>query len=228
MLLRNIKKENACVENQTLLQLEEAKGSVGIVDGEGFINLNAILSPAEQTVFFEQFCENEKLNTKHLREVYQKEKYKAKHIEMLLITALALIGAGFFIAPLLVVSPIILPIFPVLLVGFAIIALTKFYFNLRLNPIETNRRQAETFLHDVRDSNRNEVDINAVVNGQTQELRTTNELTKELNTKIVTLAENVDMLAKTTYRFFGSKPKPIPEDAANEFHDKERTSDLQP
>lgn len=220
MRLNHIREVDVCDANKTLLQIKAAEGLVGIVDGEGFINLNALPSPAEQTVFFEQFCENEKLNTQHLRGVYQKEKYKAKHIEMLLITALALIGAGFFIAPLFVVSPIILPIIPVLLAGLAIIALTKFYFNLRLNPIEADMRQAESFLHDVRDSNRNEVDINALVNGQTQNIEVTR-----------VLSEKVDMLAENTQRFFANNPnnlKPIPDDAANEFHDKERTSDFKP
>lgn len=226
--LNNIKVTDVCEANKNLLR-EKEEAIVGLVDGEGFINLNVLTSAEEKVAFFEQFYDNEKLNTQHIIEVYQKEKYKADHIIMLLITALGLIGTGFFIAPLLVVSPIILPIIPVLLAGVSIIALTKLYLNIRLNSLETSKLQAEVFLEKIsesRGSNENEVDINRANIDQTQVIQTIREATLEVTRA---LSEKVDTLEKNTQSFFKNTvlaSKPIHDDAANQFHNREGASSL--
>lgn len=92
-----------------------------------------------------QLIENEKSHAKDSKENYQKGKHKAKHINMLLISALALLGGGFTLAPLFIVSPIVIPIIPVLLFGIAIIAITKFFLNVKINRLEIKSVDAANF-----------------------------------------------------------------------------------
>lgn len=210
-----------CGENRDLLREKEREGVVGLVDDAGIIHINALPSEEEQMVFFDRFCENEKLNTQHIKEVFQKEKYRAEHIITFLITAVALIVAGYSFAPLFIASAII----PVLLVGVAIIALTKFYLNLRLNSLETNRLQSEAFIDKImtsKGSNGNESDINSEINGQTQEIKATIKAATNEATRV--LSEKIEMLSKNTQSFFSTFSKPSPEDPANAFHHSERAS----
>ncbi|TLY47580.1 MAG: hypothetical protein E6K54_04060 [Gammaproteobacteria bacterium] len=214
-----------CGENRDLLREKEREGVVGLVDDAGIIHINALPSSEEQMVFIDQFCENEKLNTQHIKEVFQKEKYRAEHIIMFLIIALALIVAGYSFAPLFIASAIILPIIPVLLAGVAIIALTKFYLNLRLNSLETNKLQSKAFLDKImtsKGSNMDESDINSENNGQTQEIKATIKAATDEATRV--LSEKIEILSKNTQSFFSTFSKPSPEDPVNAFHHSERAS----
>lgn len=92
-----------------------------------------------------QLIKNEKSHAEASEENFQKGKYKAKHINMLLISALALLGGGFTLAPLFIVSPIVIPIIPVLLFGIAIIAITKFFLNIKINRLEIKSVDAANF-----------------------------------------------------------------------------------
>jgi hypothetical protein len=78
------------------------------------------------------------VNTPYAKK-YQKEKAKAKYIILFLSAAVALLGAGFALAPLFIASTIILPVLPVLLFGFAIIAITKFCLNIKIKHQESVR-----------------------------------------------------------------------------------------
>lgn len=172
---------------------------------EEFINLSAIPSPEDRKVFFEQFCENEKLNAQHSKKIYQKEKYKAKYTELLLIAALTLVSAGYLLASLFIASCVILPIIPVFLAGVAIIALTKLYFNIQLNVLETNKSQAQAILDKImvdEGSNEDEANINGAVNHSTQEIKetiqqATSEVTRDLSQKVDKLADNYQRFFST-------------------------------
>ena len=218
MLLNDIKKTEVCDENKVLLD-EQKKTVSGILDEEGFIYLSAIPSPEEQTAFFDHFYENERLHTQQIKGIYQKEKYKAKHIIMFLIAGLTLIGTGFFIAPLFLLTPIILPIASILLLsGVAIIALTKIYLNMRLNSLETCKLKAEAFLDKVvasKVSNDNEVGINDDVHGEIQELKET------IQQATRTLSEQADRFAENTQKFFSTHPK-APDEGSGTFLEKEQ------
>lgn len=222
MLLNDVKKIDVCDENKVLLD-EQKKTVAGILDEDEFINLRAIPSVGDQKVFFDKFCENEKLNAEHCKRAYLKEKYKAKHIIMFLIAGLTLIGTGFFIAPLLVVIPIILPIASILLLsGVAIIALTKIYLNMRLNSLETCKLKAESFLDKVVASkgiNENEVYSNDVVHNEIQDLkRTIQQVTCEITN---VLSEKVDTLAENTQSFFTTHTK-TSDESSGTFLEKEQ------
>lgn len=203
MLLDDVKKTEVCAANKILL--DECKKTVAeIMNEEEFINLSAIPSREDRKVFFEQFCENEKLNAQHSKKIYQKEKYKAKYTELLLIAALTLVSAGYLLASLFIASYVILPIIPVFLAGVAIIALTKLYFNIRLNALETNKSQAQAILDKImvdEGSNEDEANINGAANHSTKEIKETIQQASELTRD---LSQKVDKLADNYQRFFST------------------------
>ena len=220
MLLNNIREVDICDANKNLVRFHAERTS-GVVDEEGFINLSVLQSPQDQTTFLDQFCENERLHTQQIKGICKKEKYKANYIIMFLIAGLTLVGTGFFIAPLLIVNPIILPIASILLLsGVAIIALTKLYLNTRLYFLETRKLQAEAFFDKVvasKVSNENDVGIYDVIQKEIQELKTTNEVMNSLSTKM-------DTFLTTNQGFFASHSKF--DDETKKFDDNEKNSDL--
>lgn len=200
-MLLDVKRTEVCAANKILLD-EQKKTVAEIINEEEFINLSAIPSPEDRKVFFEQFCENEKLNAQHTKKIYQKEKYKAKYTELLLIATLTLVSAGYLLASLFIASYVILPIIPVFLAGVAIIALTKLYFDIRLNALETNKSQAKAILDKImvdEGSNEDEANINGAVNDPTQVIKETiHQATSDLSQKVDKLADNYQRL----YSFF--------------------------
>lgn len=218
--LINVREADVCEANKSLL---ERYAPTQLVNADGYIEVNRINNIEQRKDFLEQFYENETSNTQYIKGSYQKQKYKSKHTIKLLIATLALIGAGYLLVPLFITSSIILPIIPVLLAGIAIIALTEFYFNRRLNTLESNKLQAEAFLDKImvnKGSNEKEANINRAVNDSTQEIKETiQQATREV-TKI--LSEKVDTFSENTQRFFSTFPTTSHENP-DVFHENEKT-----
>jgi predicted HTH transcriptional regulator len=129
--------ETLCDSNKTYLRDRNLIADEHGSDIEFNEHPNAIIN---------QLIENEKFTKKGCEERYQKEKNKVKYIIQFLTAALIFLGAGFALAPLLIVSPIALPILPFLLVGFGIIAITKFILSIKINHQETSVRNAKNVL----------------------------------------------------------------------------------
>jgi F0F1-type ATP synthase assembly protein I len=178
-VLSNINAQILCGSNQALLRNQ------GLVDLNGLINLNR-LNPEDQKNLVSQLIENEKSNAEGREEIYQKAKYKADHIMTLLISALALLGVGFTLAPLFIVSPLILPVLPVLLFGVAIVAITKFFLNIKINQLETNVKQTTNASNQLKESKEEmagnlEEGIIRTVNHGIQEIKIATAVVSEKN-----------------------------------------------
>ncbi|WP_342219804.1 hypothetical protein [Rickettsiella endosymbiont of Miltochrista miniata] len=217
--LSNINVQKFCDANQALLRDQR------LVEPNHFINLIR-LNPEEQKNLVNQLIENEKSNVEASEENYQKGKHKAKHINMLLISALALLVAGFTLAPLFVASPIVIPILPVLLFGVAIIAITKFFLNIKNNRLEVNAIQADKVLNQLKECK--EVDGNVeeeVIRAFNNAIRNINSQTEVVGEKIKALEESSSQKFSQLLDMFGkfrpSSPTPI-DASANEVHILER------
>lgn len=166
-------------------------------------NLDIVLADNSNRTI-SQLIVNEKLNK-------QKQNFKSEYITQAMSIALMLLAGGFTLASFFVASVIVLPVLPILLLGFGIIAITKFIFNFKINNIEAN--------------------TNEVINGLNQlEMGTNAEsraVTFEIGEQIGSLSEKIDILsANFTQSLFkpGIPPKSNPDssiDPANEFLNKE-------
>lgn len=158
---------------------------------------------------------------------YVEEKNKAKHINMLLISALALLGAGFTLASFFIVSPIIIPIYPVLLFGVAIVAITKFFLDLKSNRLGTEAKHAAKVLEQLKKYERvngNGEEITNALNNQIQEIK---NITMNVYEKIGELKQDTTQSFSQLMQQTGLFPSaiPIPQaDPANEFHNQEARS----
>lgn len=172
-----------------------------------------------------QLIRNEKDNVGAYDTKYQKEKNKAKYIILFLGAAVALLGAGFALAPFFIVTTIVLPILPVLLIGFAIIGITKLFLNMKVNHLEASVTQASNVLGQLKD-----IDMNAgreMVGFLKDEIQNT---TTEVLNRIGKLEEqatqnNSQLLAKLGTFSTAAIPIPIAHtDPANDDRDRERTA----
>ncbi len=218
--LSNINVRKFCDANQALLRDQE------LVDPNHFINLIG-LNPEEQKNLVNQLIENEKSNVEASEENYQKGKYKAKHINMLLTSAWALLGAGFTLAPLFIVSPIVIPIVPVLLFGVAIIAITKFFLNIKNNRLGIEAKQAANILNHLKDCKEVDGSGEEVINAFNNEIQEIKNVTTAVSDKIDALEERNSQKFSQLLDMFGkfrpSSPIPI-NVSANEVHNIERAS----
>ncbi|WP_342147662.1 hypothetical protein [Rickettsiella endosymbiont of Aleochara curtula] len=214
--------EDLCESNQNFLREE------GLVDnGENIVGLER-RAPEAQRRIINQLIESEKLNEKVTGENYIKEKYKGKHIILLLVLALALLGVGFTLAPLLIVSTITIPILPVLLFGIAIVAITKFFLNIKNNRLETKLKDAANILNKLKEYKTIETIDEEVIRTFNHKMHEIKNLTEQVVEEISALEKN------TSHNFsqllnraglFTATPIPIsPADPANEFHNQEARS----
>lgn len=213
--------EDLCESNQNFLRGE------GLVDnGENIVGLERRAPEAQRRI--NQLIENEKLNAEIRGENYVKEKYKGKHIILLLVSALALLGVGFTLAPLLIVSTITVPILPVLLFGVAIIAITKFFLNIKNNRLETEVKDAAKILNKLKKYKTIETVDEEVIRTFNHKMHEIKNLTEQVVEEISALEKN------TSHNFsqllnraglFTATPIPISHaDPANEFHNQEARS----
>lgn len=121
----------------------------GLVNDESDINLG------EDPHHIKQLIKNEKDRVEVCDKHYQKEKNKAKYIILSLGAAVALFGAGFALAPLFIVTTIVLPILPVLLLGFAIIGITKLFLNMKINHVKADLDQTSSALSQLEEIDKN-------------------------------------------------------------------------
>jgi hypothetical protein len=218
--------EGLCESNQIFL------GERGLIDvNREDVNLGR-LNPEEQKNILNQLKENEKINAQSTEANYQKGKYQAKHIILLLTTALALLGAGFVLAPLLITSSLILPIVPFLLFSVAFVAFTNFCLNIKTSRLGNEANHAANIL--------NQLEECKAVGGNAGEemISTSNNVIRHINSQTETVREKIGELEeKTTYNFSlvmtklgmfpPTTPIPIPVNesaSANELHNMGRVS----
>lgn len=183
----------------------------------------------DQNQIITKLIKQEKDNFEACDEKYQKEKNKAKYITLLLSVAVVLLGAGFALAPLFIVSTIVIPVLPVLLIGFAIVGITKLFLNLQVNRFKFNATHASSTLEQLKD-----VALNA---GQ-EIISNFNHTIQEIKNTTMTVSKKIDVLAENntyglsqlmtklgTFPISTTPSIPIPlDDSANGFHDQERAS----
>ncbi len=151
-----------------------------------------------------QLIRNEEDNVKACSEKYQKEKNKTKYTILVLGVIVALIGAGFGLAPLFIVTTIALPILSVLLLGFAIKEITELSLNMKVNRHEAGLEQTISALNQLR-----EIDKNFRRESVNQAIQEIKNETLEMHGKIDTLGEkNTYILTKLG--MFSAVPTPIP------------------
>lgn len=219
-VLNNINPQELCDVNQAFLAERE------LVDHRGYINLLE-QNLEEQKNIVDELIRNEVYNAKASEENFKKVKHKSSHIILLLISALALIVAGFVLAPFFIASSMIMPIVPILLFGVAIIAITKFFLDLKSNRLGTEAKHAANVLEQLKKYERvngNGEEITNALNNQIQEIK---NITMNVYEKIGELKQHTtqsfSQLMQQTGLF--SSAIPIPQvDPANEFHTKEAMS----
>lgn len=219
--------EGLCESNQIFL------GERGLIDvNREDVNLGR-LNPEEQKNILNQLKENEKLNAQSTEANYQKGKYQAKHIILLLITALALLGAGFTLAPLIVLNPITLPIVPFLLFSVAFVAFTNFCLNIKTNRLGNEANHAANILNQLEEckvAGNVEEEVISAFNDTIQEVR---NVTEVMSGKIDELAEktthNFSILTTKLGLFSPTTPIPIPvSESANELHSMDNMGRVSP
>ncbi|MFZ0218652.1 MAG: hypothetical protein WAL30_00375 [Candidatus Aquirickettsiella sp.] len=218
-VLNNINTQLLCVESRNLLTEKE------LIDEDGQLVNFDTLSLQEQNEVVQLIVENETSNTTFTKENYKKEKDRAKYIILLLGAAISLLGAGFALAPLFIVSTIVLPVLPVLLLGFAIIGITKLFLNLKINHLKASVSQATNTLDQLK-----EVDVNTereIINHTLQkiekEIIAVHSRVNILDEKGLETVQNTSqILAKIGT--FSAAPISVQhiEQPANEFHNRER------
>jgi hypothetical protein len=189
--------------------------------GQGLVpantNLDVVL-PDNSNQIISQLIINEKLNK-------QKQSFKSEYVTQTMSIALMLLAGGFTLASFFIASAIVLPILPVLLLGFGVIAVIKFILSFKVNCLEVNTNEIVNSL------SRLEVDANAeesarnIVGNEIRELR---EITITLGEQTGNLSEKIDVLSGNITQnlfklgMFSSKPNPdLSADSANEFLNEE-------
>ncbi|MEN9450300.1 MAG: hypothetical protein RJA83_914 [Pseudomonadota bacterium] len=211
-----------CESNQILL------AERGLVDDNGHIRDWERLSLEQQRQIINQLIENENFNVEGIKKNYLKQKHKAKHIISILILALALLGVGFTLAPLFIVSAITVPILPVLLSAVAIVAITKIFLNIKNNRPEKNVNDSTNVLNQLKECKL----VDATVDDQM--VRTFNEILEIKNITEHVIGEIAELKESNLSNYsqiiaklgmFPTVPIPIPQtDPANEFHNQEARS----
>lgn len=207
--------EDLCESNQIFLRDENLVDS-----NENITDLNGLI-PERRSRVKNQLIENEEFNKKASEENYLKGNYKAKLINLLLSTALALLGVGLALAAFFIASSIGVYILPALLMGFVIVGITEIFFAKRNNNLETEAKQADNILNQLKQSK--EIDGNGedLINGLNNEIQEIKNVTVAVNEKIDELGEKI---TRNLSRLF-TVPIPIPHsDPANELHNLEARS----
>lgn len=177
------------------------------------IDLNRLDDPEQ---IMNQLIRNEKDIVEACNKQFQKEKNKAKYTILFLSAAVAALGAGFALAPLFIVSTIVVPVLPVLLIGFAIVGITKLLLSLKVNRLKANSTQAINTLDQLI-----EVDKN-----MGQEIKST--FNRTIGEKIEAITEmNSQKFSQILVKLGAFKTDPIPipvNESANEMHNTARAS----
>jgi hypothetical protein len=212
--------EKLCDSNKAYLRNQNL-----FIDEEG-----SDIDLGEDHHLINQLIINEKARVQACDKQFQNEKNKVKYTILFMSAAIASLGAGFALAPLFIVSTIVLPVLPVLLIGFAIVGITKLFLNLRVNRLNAHATQAINILDQLKEVDKNAGrEIVSTFNNGIQEIKNITEA----------VSEKIDELeAKTTHNFsqlltkagmFSTAPIPIPNaDPANELHNTARASSPTP
>lgn len=208
-ILSHININKFCNTNQILLRQRE------FVDQNQYMNLEKV-NVQDQKDLINELLVNEKDNIEGIVEIYRKEKNKVEYILQSMTVAVIFLGAGFALAQLFIASTVILPpIFPLLLVGFAIIAATKLILCIKTNSLEADKNHAVNILNQLREIDESD--------GQ-ESIRTLSRVVKDFNETIGVLKEknvnNSSQIMAKLGTFQGSKPIPVPV-PENKFHTEE-------
>ncbi len=101
---------------------------------------------ADQNPVINELIKNEAIIAKISQHKYQKEKNKAKYIIPLMTAVLILVGVALALTTFFITSSAVLPIFPILLLGFGIIEIVKVFLNIKINHHEISDRNAKNIL----------------------------------------------------------------------------------
>ena len=182
-------------------------------------NLSIDLGDSSNQII-DQLIENEKLNK-------QKENFKAKYVTQLMTIAFMLLAAGFTLASFFIATLIVLPILPILLIGFAILASIKFILSIKNNLMETHVTHLANTLDQLK-----EVDINvgreivsAPFRETIQDVKDIKSQTEAVSKKIDKLEESHSSIAQLLVKQGAFSTATIPHsEPANELYDRESTS----
>lgn len=228
-VLNNISEETLCAKNKDLVY--------ELINEEGFIDLSS-LDLEQQKQIIEAIIKNEESNVIASKENYRKSKYKAKNTTEFLVLALALILVGLALAPLFIVSSIILSVLPVLFfgIGVAIMTITNLLSNRKIYQLGTNVQDADKVFKQVKALNQliksNEVEDDDEISNdfdeQNREKKNVTIAESKMDEPTASNTPNIPKFSVHQSIFSKTSPSSIPmdDDAVKELHDRESTLNI--